>query len=80
VLVVNRKFGIANDVDEQDMTYLKLDFLFDFGGHLLRRPNYTKFLNAPRQDCREHTCTESPRLNDGRLHPLVIPSACRAVA
>jgi len=34
VLFVNRKLRIAHNVDEQDMGDLKLDFLFNFGGHL----------------------------------------------
>ena len=33
VLFVNRELGVANNVDEQDMRDLKLDFFFNFGGH-----------------------------------------------
>jgi hypothetical protein len=37
VLVVNRKLGIANDVDEQDMGDLELDLLLDLGRHVPMR-------------------------------------------
>jgi len=33
MLVVNRKLRIANDVDEQDMSDLKLDLFLDLSGH-----------------------------------------------
>ena len=42
-------FGVANDVDEQDMGDLKLDLFFNFGGHvrkLLRRERGDDFLEA----------------------------------
>src|SRR5205809_1169777 len=37
MLVVNRKLRIANDVDEQDMGDLQLDFFFNFGRHYFAR-------------------------------------------
>jgi len=38
VLVVNRKLGVTNNVNEQDMANLELDFLFNFSGHLAILP------------------------------------------
>src|SRR5512132_1621220 len=37
VLIVNRKFRVANDVDEQDMGNLELDLLLDLGRHVPTR-------------------------------------------
>ena len=34
MLVVNRKFRVAYNVDEQDMGDLELDLLFNLSGHL----------------------------------------------
>ncbi|HWY51828.1 MAG TPA: hypothetical protein VNW72_10130 [Chthoniobacterales bacterium] len=36
-LFVNRKLGVANDVDEQDVRDLKLDLLLNLGGHVMKR-------------------------------------------
>src|SRR5206468_6079874 len=36
-LIVDRHFGISDDVDEEDMRDLERDLLFYFGGHLLAR-------------------------------------------
>ena len=34
VLLVNRKLGVTNNVDEQDMRDLELDLLFNLSGHI----------------------------------------------
>jgi len=37
VLIVNRKFRLANDVDEENMPDLELDLFLDLKGHLVGR-------------------------------------------
>src|ERR1700730_17494300 len=37
-LLVNRKLGIANDIDEQDMRDLELDLFLDLNGHGRGKP------------------------------------------
>jgi hypothetical protein len=37
VLIVNRKFRVANDVDEENMRDLELDLFLDLNGHLVVR-------------------------------------------
>jgi hypothetical protein len=41
VLVANRKFRVANDVDEQDMGDFELDLFLDLNGHLVGRAKIT---------------------------------------
>ena len=38
VLLVRQQLGVTDNVDEQDMDDLQLDFLFDLGGHARRTP------------------------------------------
>ena len=37
MLIVNRKFRVANDVDEENMRNLELDLFLDLNGHLVGR-------------------------------------------
>jgi hypothetical protein len=41
VLVANRKFRVANNVDEQDMGDFELDLVLDLNGHLVGRAKTT---------------------------------------
>src|SRR5438874_1529836 len=36
-LIVNRKLGVTNDVNEKDMGDLELDLFLDLGGHAMKR-------------------------------------------
>ena len=37
-MLVNRKLGVANNVDEQDMRDFKPNLLFNLGGHVMNLP------------------------------------------
>ena len=37
MLIINRKFRVANDVDEENMRDLELDLFLDLNGHLVGR-------------------------------------------
>jgi hypothetical protein len=39
-LIVNRKLGVTNNVDEQDMRDLELDLFLDLNGHARERPTF----------------------------------------
>jgi len=41
-LLVNGKLRIANNVDEQHMRYLQLNFLFNLSGHFRIRPGIVR--------------------------------------
>ncbi len=46
-LLINEQFGVAHDVDEEDMRDLEIDFFFNLGhGELLRRQIGDDFLEA----------------------------------
>ena len=50
MLIVNRKFRVANDVDEENMRDLELDLFLDLNGHLVGRlflSNFARLDSAP---------------------------------
>jgi len=61
-LIVNRKLGVANDVDEQDMGDLELDLFLDLGGHF----------GAPRGYANEMISTQLPTVESkARMHQVI---------
>jgi hypothetical protein len=46
-LLVNRKLGVANNVDEKDMRDFEPNLLFNLGGHALNLPEIKIIDNSP---------------------------------
>jgi hypothetical protein len=52
-LLIDQEFGVTDDVDEEDVTYLKPNVLFRFGGHSGSGLNYASFIIYSTCRCRE---------------------------